>query len=84
MERDRWHTPDRASPAATMLPKTTLLTRHVDDDRQREDEKGQESKGRSHGVPIWSTTLPRTRLSQHASACYAHDTIYRIFPSKKL
>ena len=38
-----------------MLPKTTLLTRHVDDDRQREDEKGQESKGRSHGVPIWST-----------------------------
>jgi protein-S-isoprenylcysteine O-methyltransferase Ste14 len=49
--------------------------RPVDDSRQSEDRKGQERKGRWHGMQTWTTTLPYTRLSQHAAACYAHGAI---------
>jgi protein-S-isoprenylcysteine O-methyltransferase Ste14 len=75
MERYRWQTPDSAIAATAMLTTTTLLTQPVDDGRQRDEGKVQESEGRWHGVQTWRTTLPRTRLSRRSSACYAHGAI---------
>jgi hypothetical protein len=60
--------PDSAIAATAMLTTTTLLTRNVDDFRQSDDVKVQKSEEHCHGVQTWSTTLPRTRLSQHSLA----------------
>jgi hypothetical protein len=58
-----------------MLTTTMLLTRPVDDGRQRDEGKVQEREGCWHGVQPWRTTLSRTRVSRRASACDAHGAI---------